>query len=401
MNTTPLHVACLSTLFPDATRPNFAIFVERSMAALGRQPGVELSIIAPVGIPPWPLSLHPRYAALRDLPLHENWHGLDVYRPRFSLIPGVARRNAAAVARAAMPIAAKLAALSKMDVIQAQFFWPDGRAAALIANSLDVPLSIKARGSDISYWAQRPDILPAILSAAASADGILAVAHSLKADMVALGINAEHIEVHYTGLDATRFRPLERTQARAEWGLADGVPVILTVGAVIQRKGQALVIAAMAHLPPDCLYLIAGSGDCVQSFSEMAKAAGLADRVRFLGGIAHDRLPSLYAAADVMALPSASEGLANVWVEALACGTPLLLGDIAPAHELVDAPDAGRIVAREAGAIARGIIAILADPPDRGVLSARTHARFDWERHGRELAAHLRSLVQKHEQLVE
>ena len=126
-----------------------------------------------------------------------------------------------------------------------------------------------------------------------------------------------------------------------------------------------------------------------------ADALGIGDRVRFLGAVPHDRLPTLYAAADVMALPSASEGLANAWVESLACGTPLVLADIPPAREIIDAPDAGRIVPAEPAAIAKAIGDLLAAPPDRTILSSRTQARFDWDRNGAELAAHLRRIAGK------
>lgn len=396
----PFHALSIATLFPDATRPNFGIFVERSLAALARQPGVHLTVCAPLGLPPWPLSLHPRYAPLRALPEREEWHGLTVLRPRFTLIPRLAKRNAAAIARAILPHAAALSAMRKLDVIDAQFFWPDGPAAHLVAGALDLPFSIKARGSDISHWARRGDVGGAIMAAASGATGLLSVAQTLKQDMATLGMEAARIRVHYTGLDASRFHPpktpADRAEARAEWGVPEGVPLIVTVGGLIDRKGQALVIEAMRALPADTYYLMAGTGPDAGRLAQMARDMGMSERVRQLGVIANDRLPSLYAAADVMALPSASEGLANVWVEALACGVPLLLSDIPPAHEVLDGADAGVICVAEPAAIAGAITKILANPPDRMALSARTHARFDWDRNGGELAAHLRDMVRLH-----
>lgn len=388
-----VHCGIVSTLFPDATRPNFSIFVERSMAALARQPGIDLTIIAPVGIPPWPLSLHPRYRPLRALPETEQWHGLTVHRPRFTLIPRMAGRNAGAVARAVMPVASALAAEGQLDVLQAQFFWPDGPATQWVASALNIPYSVKARGSDISLWAQRPAIAPHIISAAMGADGVLAVANSLRDDIVALGIPAERIGVHHTGIDPDRFRPLDRDTARARWTIAAGQQMVLSVGALTRRKGQSLVLEAMRALPDNILYCIAGGGEDAALLTRLAAAAGLTERVRMLGTVAHDDLPSLYAAADVMALASESEGLANVWVEALACGVPLVLTDIPPSHDAVIGPDCGRVVARDPAAIATGIAAVLASPADRATLSAQTHARFDWQRHGAELADHLRAIA--------
>jgi glycosyltransferase involved in cell wall biosynthesis len=115
----------------------------------------------------------------------------------------------------------------------------------------------------------------------------------------------------------------------------------------------------------------------------------MSSRVRFLGSVAHADLPGWLSASDVMALPSTSEGLANAWVEALACGTPLVISEAGGARELVDRPEAGRIVAREPGSIREAIAALLADPP--APAAAREAAlRFTWSANGDALAAHLR-----------
>lgn len=390
----PLHIVSIATLFPDATRPNFGIFVERSLASLARQPGVRLTIIAPLGIPPWPLSLHPRYAALRALPQQEEWHGLNVLRPRFPIVPRIgARLNGGAIARAVLPIARRLKAEGRLDVLDAQFFHPDGPAAHRIATALSLPFSIKARGADISLWATRPDTGPALQAAAQAATGLLSVGRALKTDMVAAGMPENKIRVHYTGLDAARFRPMDRTAARRQWALPEDVPVLLTVGAVIPRKGQSLVIEAMRTLPDTVHYVIAGGGHDGPRLTALAQNIGVADRVRQLGAIPNDDLPSLYAAADLMVLPSASEGLANAWVEAQGCGLPLVLSDIPPAHEMIEHPDAGMISSADPTALAEAITNCLSRKVDRNRLASLAHQRFSWERNGRELADHLRGLA--------
>lgn len=389
-----LHVVSIATLFPDSTRPNFGIFVEKSLASLARQPGVKLTVIAPLGMPPWPLSLHKKYAALRRLPQREEWRGLTVLRPRFTLVPRLgARLNAPAIARAVLPIVRAMQARGEVDVLDAQFFHPDGPAVHRLASALNRPFSIKARGADISMWALRPDTGPAILAAAKAATGLLSVGRALRDDMVAVGMPADKIRVHYTGLDPERFRPMDRTSARQQWHVPQDAALLLTVGALIPRKGQSMVIEAMRQLPAHVHYLVAGGGDDGDRLKGLAQAAGVADRVRLLGPIANDQLPSLYAAADLMVLPSASEGLANAWVEAQACGVPLVLSDIPPAHEMIDSEEAGAIAAADPDSIAAAIRKVLVSTTDREALAARARARFCWERNGRELAEHLRVLA--------
>ncbi len=380
-----MRVLAIATLFPDAARPNFGLFVEQSLRALAAQPGIDLNIVAPIGLPPWPLSHHPRYRALHDLPAKEDWHGLTVHRPRFRLIPRLgARFNPAAIARAVLPIARAADA----DVIDAQFFYPDGPAAMRVAGTLGLPFSVKARGADISHFGHDKASRPQLLEAAGKAAGLLAVSDALRRDMAAIGIDPAKIAVHYTGIDRDRFSPGDRAAARAALGFGDA-PAILSVGALIPRKGQALAIEALPALP-DVHYWLAGAGAEEARYRALAQRLGVEARVHFLGAVANADLPQLYGAADALVMPSVSEGLANAWVEALACGTPIVISDAGGAAELVTSPTAGRIVERTPEAIADAVQAILAAPPSPADVAATLAGRFDWDRNGRELADHLR-----------
>jgi teichuronic acid biosynthesis glycosyltransferase TuaC len=124
----------------------------------------------------------------------------------------------------------------------------------------------------------------------------------------------------------------------------------------------------------------------------LAQQLGVADRVAFLGNVPHDDLPSYFAAADVMALVSSSEGLANAWVEALACGTPIVASDVGGIRELVKDESAGRIVAQTPEAVAAGILDIIANPPAREAVAANVSA-FSWDENAAQLAAFFRSVI--------
>lgn len=386
----PLRVLSIATLFPDAARPNFGLFVEKSLRALAAQPGIDITIVAPLGLPPFPISLHRRYRALRDLPRIESWNGLTVHRPRFTLIPRIgARFNPARVARAVLSAVPERA----FDVIDAQFFYPDGPAAMRVAAALGLPFSAKARGADISYFGHDPATRPQLIAAADRAAGLLAVSGAMRQDMAGIGIDPAKITIHYTGIDSARFSPGDRTAARTALGMSPS-PAILTVGALIPRKGQALVIEALPHLP-DVHYWLAGAGEAESGYRALAKRLGVETRVHFMGPVANADLPQLYRAADAVVMPSASEGLANAWVEALACGTPIVISNAGGAAELVTSPIAGRIVERTPDAIAAAVRTILADPPAPPNVAATLAGRFDWDRNGRELAEHLRRCAKR------
>ncbi len=383
-----LRVLTLSTLYPNAHQPTLGLFVERQTRGLAAREGVEVRVVAPVGVPWWPLSLHPHYRPLASLPKREVWNGLDIRRERFTVWPsGGAHLSARAMARA---VAGLLNPVDvPFDVIDAEFFWPDGVAAMHLAERFGIPLSIKARGSDIYHWGDRPRIREQILTAAQAADGLLAVSESLKAEMVARGMPADKIRVHHTGVDLDLYRPVDRGAAKASLGV-DG-PLLASVGALIERKGQSFALDALARLPGAALMLI-GDGPDRAALERQAERLGISGRVRFLGARPPEEVAGLVAAADAMLLPTRAEGIANAWVEALACGTPVVTCDAGGAREVIDTPAAGRVVARDAEALAEGVREVLTHPPEPELVR-RSAERFSWARNAEELEAHLRSLL--------
>ena len=387
-----LRVLTLATLFPDASRPTFGGFVERQTLGLAARDDVQLEVVAPIGVPIWPLNRHERYRIFRDIPEQEVWKDIIVHRPRFSVIPKIGGSlSPKAMARSLRPVLRAIHDRFPFDIIDAEFFYPDGPAAMRLAQEFTVPFSIKARGTDIHYWGTRSGSGPQVLAAAQAADGLLAVSEALKDDMVALGMPGDTIAVHYTGVDKHRFKPIDRSRAKQDISVTG--PLIVTVGALIARKGQSLVIRALQQIPEAQLWCI-GEGEDRSSLISLANQLGLADRVHLAGNLPHDEVAKLVAAADVMALPSASEGLANAWVEALSCGTPIVISDAGGAKELLDRPEAGAIVDRDPQAIAAAINAILAAPPDQQAVRA-TVDRFSWEQNSAQLFAHLSSLVHR------
>jgi len=390
------RVLSLATLYPNAANPRFGTFVARSLEALAARGDWQVTVINPIALPPIAFG---RYRALNKAAVDGTEHGVEIHRPIFRTIPRFgARLNPALIARAVLPLTRQLHARATFDLIDAQFFYPDGPAAARLAADLGLPLSIKARGADIHYWGERADTRPQILAAGAQARGLLAVSTALADDMAAIGLPRDQITLHYTGLDRDRFRPLQHPQLRRRLAkelrieLPDGAAVLATVGALIPRKGQALVIEALGGLPEDTVLLLVGRGEDEANLRALGAARGVERRVHFLGSLDHDLLPLVLSAADAMVLPSASEGLANAWVEALACGTPLVITDTGGAREVVTAPEAGRIVERNPGAIAAGVRELLADPPRREAVAAMAE-RFSWQANADALAEYYEKLI--------
>lgn len=385
-----LNVLMLSTLFPDMSRPNFGVFVERQARELASRPEADVTVVAPIGLPPWPLSKAARYAPLRALPRKERWRELTVYRPRFPIIPKFGgRTNVTTMTRAILPLVRRLHAEKPFDVIDASFFFPDGPVAQRLSKALAIPYSVKARGADIHHWGTQRGTKALVRKAGQGAGGLLAVSDAMRRSMARMGMDADQIRVHYTGVDLDTFEIEDRASAKAALGFNG--PVVLCVGALIPRKGQDLLVRALPNLP-DVTLLLAGQGQYRRTLEHLAQEIGVERRIGFLGSVPHHKLPRIYSAADVMALPSESEGLANAWVESLACGTPIVISDVGGARELLDRPEAGRIVERDPQAIADAIRAILDDPPDRDAVR-QAALRFTWAANGDTLLAHLQAIA--------
>ncbi len=387
-----LRVLTLATLFPDKTRPRLGPFVERQTLGLAAHPDVELQVVSPIGLPPFPIRLHSHCRGFSSVPQVDDWKGLRVHRPRFLHLPGTKGRfDAGALARRLTPILTEIRRTFPFDIIDAEFFFPDGPAAVALGAHFAVPVSIKARGADIHFWGQTPATATQVRTAGQSASGLLAVSEALKDDMVRLGMPEDRITVHYTGVDLAKFTVQDRAAAKSAFGISG--PLIVTVGALIPRKGQSLVIDALPHLPEAKLVLI-GDGEDRSRLGQQAAALGVADRVRFTGNLPHEEIATWLCAADVMALPSASEGLANAWVESLACGTPIVITNAGGAHEVLTNENAGRIVERTASGVLAGVTSVLATPPSRNACR-QIAERFTWGRNTEALFRHLSLLVRK------
>ncbi len=383
-----LRVLTLSTLYPDALRPSFGPFVELQTCGLAAHPDVDLRLVVPWGTPPVIGRFIERYRAFYSLPWYEHRNDVTIYRVPFAHWPVIgARFDATSLARSLRPVLKTLYSDWAFDVIDAEFFWPDGCAAIALGRELGVPVSIKARGADIHYWGHNPSTAAQIIAAGHAAGGLLAVSAALKADMVALGMPEDRITVHYTGVDRGQFYVRDREAAKTAVGMSG--PLLVSVGALIARKRHAIVIEAMKQLP-DTTLIIVGEGPDRAALEKQAAACGA--RVRFLGSQPHDVIADWLAAADAMVLMSASEGLANAWIEALASGTPVIISDVGGAREIIDRPEAGVLSAADPVSVAGAITEVLKRNADRQAVAA-TVAHFSWEANTAQLYDHLKAVA--------
>jgi glycosyltransferase involved in cell wall biosynthesis len=385
MNNKPLRVLVFSSLYPSSTRPAHGIFVETRLRELLRTGEIEARVLAPV---PWFFSTHPRYgekARMAATPARETRNGLDVLHPRFPVIPKVGMTLA--------PLLLALASIGPMrrmiregydfDVIDAHYYYPDGVAAAWLARHFGKPLAITARGTDLNLIPQYALPRRMMQWAAGRAQASIGVCSALVDVLHGWRVDPARLHVMRNGVDLHRFSPQPDAALRASTGLAPGQgPLLLSVGHLIERKGHHLVIEALAVLRqthPEARLVIIGEGEERGRLQTLAQSLGVADRVTLTGALAQTALPAWYSSADALVLASSREGWANVLLEAMACGTPVVATRIWGTPEVVAAPEAGELLDERSGdALARGIERLLARAPLPGAVRAYAEG-FSWE----------------------
>ncbi len=373
-----LKLLLFSTLYPNAAQPIHGPFVERRLLKLLATGACEARVIAPVPWFPSGSQRFGKYADFARVPASEQRNGVDVMHPRYPVIPKIGMNLAPLLlALAAWPAVRDLIAGGyDFDVIDAHYYYPDGVAAALLGRWSKKPVTITARGTDINLIPEYPFPRRLIRWASRQSAASIAVCEALKKEMVELGMEAEQIHVLRNGVDLDHFRPIDPAEARRLLGLQE-TRWMLSVGLLIERKGHDIPIRALVDLPGWSL-LVAGDGPLRGELQRLAESLGVADRVRFLGSVPQAELPSYYSAADVLVLASSREGWANVLLESMACGTPVIASSVWGTPEVVATEDAGVLMAERTPA---GLLTALAELQRRRPSRERTRAyaeQFDW-----------------------
>lgn len=387
-----LKVLSFSTLFPNEEQPRHGIFLRHRLAHLARVNDIQIQIVAPVPWFPWAHPAFGRYGVYSRVRQRAEEHGLAVFHPRYPVVPKIGMTVAALLMAAAM--LPKLIAMRRtfdFDIIDSYYLYPDGVAAMLLGLLLNRPVLLTAFGNDVSLLPNYAAVRIQILWALRRSAGVTAVCEALKSRLVELGADADKVRVILHGVDLNLFKPpIDRVMLRHRLGFDR--PTLISVGHLIQRKGNDLAIAALADLPGTGL-VIAGDGPEEASLRRLAITLGVADRVQFLGHVDQTLVPELLGAADALLLCSDREGIANVLMEALACGTPVAATPIWGSPEVLNTPEAGVLLKdRSVAAVVEGVRRLLASPPDR-VATLKYAERFTWPETAARHAALIRSAV--------
>ena len=373
----PTKILTFSTLFPNVARPHHGIFTETTLRQQLATGEIEAKVVAPI---PWfPLShaVFGEYSIYAKVPVKSTRIGVEVFHPRYLALPKTNMYIAPfSLAQAARPVIARLIDEGyDFDVIDAHYFYPDGVAAALLGKYFDKPVVISALGTDINVIMNNRIARQMMLWASASAASVITVCEALKTKMVGLGMNGAAITPLRNGVDLELFQPVDRDAYHSALGM-DGF-TLLSVGHLHAGKGHHHVIIALAHMAGVSL-MIAGSGVDRRKLEVLARNLGVADRVTFLGAMPQQQLRHYYGAADALVLASSREGWANVLLESMACGTPVIASAVGGTPEVIGSPAAGVLVPDGTpDSIVDGVRRLRAAYPDHAATRAYAE-QFGW-----------------------
>lgn len=369
-----LRISVVSPLYPLPGEPHHGIFIYRTVRELARLADVE--VLCPVANYPRWKWLQPRSHRVHRLTRGAAPGEISANYLEYGTLPLVGRPfNGLLSGRVLRPALKR----GRPDVVLAYWIYPEGWGAIRAAGRLGIPVVLGARGSDL----RKPgDPLSACLArnALRRANFVITVSEDLRRLAIESGVPAERVRSIPNGCDLNVFKPSEQSIARAELGLEGQARIILFVGRLAAVKGLHVLLEAVERaLPrvPDLQLWLVGEGP-LRGVLEARCTGPLQGRVRFAGAVPPERIALWMAAADVVCLPSFSEGCPNAVIEALACGRPVVASDVGGVPELVDESCAILVRPGDAASLAEGLVAALGRIWDPGQIAARR--RRGWDR---------------------
>ena len=378
-----MRVLTVTSLYPNEAQPNHAVFVENRMRRVHETGEAEISVIAPTPWFPSKNKMFGSYATHAAVPKSETRHGIRIDHPRYAMIPKIGMQSQPTFYYRALRRAADklIAETGPFDLIDAHYFFPDGVAAAKLADDLGIPFTCTARGTDVN---QIPTVSEfgrrSVLDVARRAAASITVCEALRQELIDLGADGSKVHTLRNGVDLEGFHTptTPREELKAAYGVPADTPMVVSVGGLVERKGHHLTIDAIAELEGVHLR-IAGGGPERGALEARIEGLGVEDRVKLVGALPHKELSDFYGAADLSVLASSREGWANVLLESMACGTPVVATSVWGTPEVVAAPEAGLLAEeRNAETLRIQIGKLLDGLPERSATRAYAE-RFSWD----------------------
>lgn len=358
-----MRILTITNLYPNPLQPNRATFNRHRLRIINESHPVR--VISPIS---WVDEWKARRAGKPPLPATRQlqFEGLTIDHPPYFFPPKFGRRwYGHFFSRSIRKCFDRAIEEFRPDVLFAPWAYPDGWAAVRLGRSAKLPVVLQCHGSDVLLLDRFPSRKQRTVEAVKGADGVVAVSRDIARNLEAMGVSAERIRVVYDGVDFTKFHPASKSDAKSAIDISGSSPLVLFVGNLLPVKAVDVLLEACGQLMRESFpfqLVIVGDGPLRPKLEAQRAAPGLTERVKFVGAIAHEELPRWFQAADLFVLPSHSEGVPTVLLEASACGTPWVASRVGGIPEIEQLGLSRLVPPNTPSELAKAIRASLSDP---------------------------------------
>lgn len=387
-----MKILGLTNLHPSPWFPLRGVFNKQLFEALGKTDDVRL--IVPVSWTDELKTFRKKKCALEVGRRRSNLHGIEAEHPRYLFPPKLFRSCYGPCFLKSIEKTFRRAVDEfQPDVLLAAWAYPDGWAAVELGHRHGLPVVVKLHGSDLLLLSNIRGCRKRIAQCVNRADGLIAVSRDLAMKAIILGADSGRVTTVYDGVDRTLFHPGDRLKARYQLSLVGDDPIILFIGNLVAVKGIDILLDACHRLSLQgtrfhC-YLV-GQGPLRSQLWGRIQQLRLSDRISLVGPRPHAELPNWYRAANVFVLPSRSEGVPCVLLEAAACGTPCVASRVGGIPEIAGCGAMTLTPPGNAAALAEAITAALLG---QGAVADRPVFTRTFEDTAQEVRAMLRAVV--------
>lgn len=284
------------------------------------------------------------------------------------------------------------------SLIHAHFAYPDAVMGMILSRLFSIPMVTTCHGSDIFQLTRKVSTRMLIRMALRRSKRIFCVSKALADKVRSLGVESDRLAVVCNGIDLSVFHPTNKESARHKTGLPMDHRALMYVGNLKESKGVLDLLKAFILVRgkrEDLQLVFIGDGPCRKDMMDFIDENGLGSSVSLVGSQGRDLIPLWMSAADMLVLPSHSEGFGLVLAEALACGTPVIGTDVGGIPEIINSPEVGLLApSGRVDALGEKIEEALDRKWNSEKLIARSRD-FSWEKVAREIEAEYSLVVQK------
>lgn len=224
------------------------------------------------------------------------------------------------------------------DVILSYWAHPDGATAVSLGKRWSVPVIVMIGGSDVKLQARETSRKRVISKVLQNADRVIAFSKDLGTNIEQLGVEPTKIDIVYRGVDQSVFHPGDKQLSRQLCKVPPDAVLLVWAGRMVEVKDPLWLIKSLRtwkeHFGKRLMTIMIGDGPLRSEVESFMRSEDVTDVCKLLGGVPHHQIAEWFRAADATVLTSKSEGIPNVLLESISCGTPFVATDVGGIREI-------------------------------------------------------------------